>query len=223
MEPDFAQFVRSASTTYNRESQGDKLSFIAFKQVPWHHYSRRAVELSQLTPRSPYLDNDLVSLVYQAPPDLRLSKEPSFRLIADGSADLARIPTDRGLQYPPLPIITMMKHLYNEFTFKGEYAFDYGMPQWLARIDHKVAPLHLERLFLGRHKFYHFRIWYRNELSQYLQDVLLDPRTRARSYLDGFRLEEVVKNHIKGFRNYTLEIHRLLTVELIQRQLIEMK
>ncbi|MCK5232283.1 MAG: hypothetical protein KAR13_18575, partial [Desulfobulbaceae bacterium] len=99
----------------------------------------------------------------------------------------------------------------------------YGMPQWLAGIDYMLAPLHLEKLFLGRHKFYHFRVWYRDRLYQYLKDILLDSRTRTRSYLDGRRLEKIVLSHIGGKRNYTTEINKVLTAELIQRQLIEMK
>ena len=120
-----------------------------------------------------------------------------------------------------LLLLGHMQQLYEEFTAKSEYAYDYGMPQWLARIDHILAPLHLERLFLGRHKFYHFRVWYRDELSQYVKDMLLDSCTRKRPYLRETFLEEMVNSHLKGNRNYTLEIHRALTIELIQRQLIE--
>src|SRR5262249_7457816 len=72
LEPEFAKLVRMASATYRSECEVHRLSFIAFKQVPWHHYARLAVEQSQITPRSPFLDNDLVSLMYQAPPDLFL-------------------------------------------------------------------------------------------------------------------------------------------------------
>jgi asparagine synthase (glutamine-hydrolysing) len=118
-------------------------------------------------------------------------------------------------------MITRLQHLYQEFTFKAEYAYDYGMPHWLAMSDNMLRQLHLERLFLGRHKFYHFRIWYRDDLSQYIKDVLLDPRTLARPYLNGRCLEQIVTNHIKGYRNYTSEIHRVLTSELFQRTIIE--
>lgn len=223
LEPEFARLVRDASRTYASERQGHRQSFIAFKQVPWHHYSRLSVEQSQLTLRSPYLDNDLVSLTYQASPELILSKEPSLRVIAEGNADLAKIPTDRGVLYRPNQVTGKIRHLYQEFTVKSEYAYDYGMPQWLSRIDHTFAPLHLEKLFLGRHKFYHFRVWYRDKLSQYVREVLLDSRTRKRPYFRGGFLEETVNSHIKGNRNYTLEIHRALTTELIQRHLIEQR
>jgi len=69
------------------------------------------------------------------------------------------------------------------------------MPQW-AKIDH-VWSVALEKLFLGRHKFHHFRIWYRDQLSGYLREVLLDPRTRNRSYFQSGAVEEIVTGHIK--------------------------
>jgi len=55
--------------------------------------------------------------------------------------------------------------------FKAEYAYDYGMPQWMARIDHLFSWFHLERLFLRRHKFNHFRVWYRDSLSDYVRET----------------------------------------------------
>ena len=104
-----------------------------------------------------------------------------------------------------------------EFTFKSEYAYDYGMPQWVAGIDHTLSALHLEKLFLGRHKFAHFRIWYRDHLADYVRQILLDPQTLSRPYLNRKNVETIVEGHLTGGRNYTTEIHRLLTVELLQR------
>jgi len=223
LEPEFAHLVQNASETYDSECRGHKVSFIAFKQVPWHHYSRLSLELSQLTVRSPYLDNDLVAVAFQAPAHLVTNNELSLHLITDGNPTLGKIGTDRGLLYRPFPVVTKLNHLYQEFTFKAEYVYNYGMPQWLARIDHVLAPLHLERLFLGRHKFYHFRVWYRDRLFQYLKDILLDSRTLNRPYLNRHHIEEIVNSHINGHQNYTSAIHRVLTAELTQRQLIERK
>jgi asparagine synthase (glutamine-hydrolysing) len=219
--PEFAQFVRNAGITYDSERRIHRVSFIAFKQVPWHHYSRFAVEQSQITLRSPYLDNEIVALMYQAPLEHILSNKSSLRLVEDGNKDLSKIPTDRGLLHRPIPVKTKLLHFCADFTSKAEYAYDYGMPHWLAKIDHKLTPLHLEKLFLGRHKFYHFRIWYRDWLSDYLKDILLDSRTRNRPYLDGMHLEKKLQSHIEGKENYTSVINMLLTSELIQRQLIE--
>jgi asparagine synthase (glutamine-hydrolysing) len=220
-EPDFERNISDAAKTYAEEKNCQPLSFIAFKQVPWHHYSRLSVELSQLTLRAPFLDNELVALMYQAPPEAAASKHPSLRLIADGNSELGRIPTDRGLLLKPGPVLDRARNLCHEFTFKAEYAYDYGMPQWLAKIDHAFSPLHLERLFLGRHKFYHFRVWYRDKLAGYLKDTLLDSKTLSRSYLRKARLEQIVNDHVSGRANYTSELHKVLRLELIQRQLLE--
>ena len=222
LDPEFARLVRKSSATYEKERRGHDLTFIAFKQTPWHHFGRLSVEQSQLTLRSPYLDNDLVSLIYQAPPHLAESTQLALRLIADGNERLSRIPTDRGLRFRPLPIVSDILNAYREFTYKAEYAYDYGMPQWLAAVDHLLSPLRLERLFLGRQKFYHFRLWYRGELSRYVMEVLLDPRSLARPYIDGKRLARVVTAHVKGLRNHAGEIHSALTAELMQRCLLEM-
>jgi asparagine synthase (glutamine-hydrolysing) len=139
----------------------------------------------------------------------------------EGNPVLGKVATDMGVLYKPFPIVTSLKQHYQELTMKAEYAYDYGMPQLLSKIDHILEPLHLERIFLGRHKFYHFRIWYRNELSGYIKDILLDPRSFARSYLNSRHLENIVMAHINGKQNYTSEIHRILTAELTQRQFID--
>jgi asparagine synthase (glutamine-hydrolysing) len=220
-DPHFARLADETATTFKAEAQGNPLSFIAFKQVPWHHRSRLSVEQSQLTLRSPYLDNELVKLMFQAPRELVLSKEPSLRLIAAGNSRMNRIPTDHGLVYPPVPLVSHARFLFSKFTFKAEYAYDYGMPQWLSQMDHALGAFHLERLFLGRHKFFHFRVWYRDELRKDLKEILLDSRTRNRSYLQGAKLEAMINRHLAGARNYTSDIHRVLSTELIQRQLIE--
>lgn len=220
-EHEFVEHIRTAAKTYAGEFNENRRTFVAFKQLPWHHYSRLALEQSQLTLRSPYLDNDLVALAFRTPPELAESIEPQLRLIDAGNTEVGKIGTDRGVLYRSVPVGTKLKHLYQEFTFKAEYAYDYGMPQWLAGIDHIFSSMHFERLFLGRHKFFHFRIWYRDELSGYIKDILLDSRTRARPYLNGKNLEKMVLDHTAGRGNYTSEIHRVLTSELIQRTLIE--
>src|SRR5262249_36300491 len=144
---------------------------------------------------SPYLDNELVRTAFRAP-TMGVAKSNIFedsadctRLISDGSATLARIRTDRGLGGRAGTVSNALARGWLEFTFKAEYVYDYGMPQWMAGIDHRLAWLHLERLFLGRHKFNHFRVWYRDVLSEYVRQILLDPRTLSRPYLNRNRVE----------------------------------
>jgi asparagine synthase (glutamine-hydrolysing) len=219
-DPELGRSFPEAAATYAGELQGHRLSFTSFKQAPWYMASKFTVERSQVTYRTPYFDNDLVALAYQTPAKL-LNNEPALRLIADGNPALGKIATDRGLAFRSIPGVNRAQHWYQEFTFKAEYAYDYGMPQWLARLDHIFAPLHLEKLFLGRHKVAHFRVWYRDELSRWLREMLLDSDARSRPYVRPNSLEEMLKAHINGHRNYAFEIHKILTLEFIQRKLIE--
>lgn len=219
--PEMFEYFQAAAETYTSELRGNRLSFIAFKQVPWHHFARFSIERSQLTVRSPFLDNGLVALAFRAPSELAANAAFSLRLIADGNPVLGRIPTDRGVTYPGNKIVNRMHRSVQEFLAKSEYAYDYGMPNWLARVDNCFGALHLERLFLGRQKFCHFRTWYRHELSRWVKEILLSDRILARSYLRGRRVQAMVNDHLNGRANYTQEITKMLTLELIQRSLLE--
>jgi asparagine synthase (glutamine-hydrolysing) len=221
LAPEFDRLVKTAAETYHHAIQGRKLSFIAFKQVPWHHYGRFSIEQSQLDVRSPYLDNDLVALAGRAPMIDHAKQELSRWLAYGANSRLGRIPTDRGVVSRPVPLVSALQRLWLDFTFKAEYAYDYGMPQWLTRLDQLLTPLRPERLFLGRHKFYHFRIWYRDQLAGYVKQVLLDPQALNRPWINRKRVEELVGGHVAGRLNATTQIHQLLTIELVHRQLLE--
>jgi asparagine synthase (glutamine-hydrolysing) len=225
-QPEFLSDVDLARQTYNSMYQGHAVSFAAFRQAPWYQYGLLALEQTQLSIRSPFLDNDLVRTAFRAPhsemvkSDIFEDNDDCGRLIADGNAALHRIPTDRGLGGSGRWTAPISRGLL-EFTFKAEYAYDYGMPQWLARTDHALSSLHLERLFLGRHKFCHFRVWYRDALSQYVQDILLDPLSLSRPYIQRKMVETMVSRHLKGDWNYTTEITKLLTLELQHRLFLD--
>ena len=55
-----------------------------------------------------------------------------------------------------------------------------------------------------------------------LKETLLDSGARSRSYLRRDSLEKILKAHVSGQRNYAFEIHKILTLEFIQRKLIEL-
>ena len=219
--PEFAAQIEATRETYGELRKVHPLSFAVFRQAPWHHYGLLALEQTQVNLRSPFLDNEFVRLVFRAPQSALANNDISLRLIADGSAALYRIATDRGYAGTNGPALAAAIQAWIEFTVKAEYAYDYGMPQWVARTDRALAALHLERLFLGRHKFAHYRIWYRDQLANYVREMLLDPKALARPYLNRTAVEEIVSGHLRGVRNYTTEIHTLLTLELVHRQFID--
>jgi asparagine synthase (glutamine-hydrolysing) len=219
--PTFLSHVDQARKTYAEVIKGNPTSFSVFRQAPWYHHGILALEQTQVSVRTPYLDNDFVRTVFRAPTSATENNDLRLRLIGEGNRTLQRIQTDRGFGGSSGYLSATASRSLQEFTFKAEYAYDYGMPQWMARMDHFFSPFHLERLFLGRHKLYHFRVWYRNTLSDYVRDMLLDRRTLSRPYIERKGVETVVQGHLSGKRNYTTEIHRLLSLELMQRLFLD--
>ena len=216
--PDFLSYVQAAGNTYAALRQQHPVTFAAFRQSPWYHHGILALEQSQLTVRSPFMDNEFVRAVYRAPNDtVSNNGDIRLRLIKQGNPILGRVRSDRGIGGNGWPVTSLLARAYREFTFKAEYAYDEGMPQVLARVDRLLSGLHLERLFLGRHKLLHFRLWYRYQLADYARQILLDPLTLSRPYLHKKMVETVVEDHIKGTRNYTTTIHKLLALELLHR------
>ncbi len=219
-DPELLKQVHAARETYDAIRRTNPVTFVAFRQSPWHHYGILMLEQMQVAVRSPYLDNDLVKTVYKAPGSIAENEAARLRLIQEGNPALGRLRTDRGVGGRNI-LAAGFARAYYEFTFKAEYAYDYGMPQRVAQIDHLFASLHLERLWLGRHKMYHFRVWYRDQLANYVRETLLDSRSLARPYLKPDAVRAIVESHLKGNRNYTTEIHRLLSLELLHRLFVD--
>ena len=218
--PEFRPQLAAAAETYRLEAAGHRLSFIAFKQVPWHHHARLSVETAILEPRSPFLDNALVELAYQVPPELARSAVPALRTTAAGDPSFANVPTDRALRLKPTPAVSAITHRWQEFTAKAEYAWDYGMPSWLVPADRMLRPLHLERLFLGRHKFYHFRTWYRDQLGAAIASRPFNLSKLPPCYAEGTP-RRLTQAHVSGRENRTLDLHRLLTLDCLDRLLAQ--
>src|SRR4029078_13348523 len=137
---------------------------------------------------------------FRAPPSCLSTNDVSLRLISDGNPQLGRIPTDLGVGGGRLPIVEAASHALQQFLFKAEYAYDKGMPDWAVRIDNSLSALELDRLFLGRHKFAHFRVWYRDDLSEDLQETLLSQRSLSRPYLEKKAVRSALTDHLRGKR-----------------------
>ena len=219
--PEMLLNIQQAEANYAELRREHPVTFAVFRQSPWWHFGVLGLEQTQLSVRSPYLDNEFVRTVYRAPKSNSTSGDVRLRMIREGNPALGRIRSDRGVGGSAGRISAAVSRGFLEFTFKAEHAYDYAMPQWLARIDHLLSPLQFERAFLGRHKAFHFRVWYRDALHDYVREILLDPRTLARPYLQRTGVEDVVRGHLTGSRNYTTEIHKVLALELLHRLFLE--
>jgi asparagine synthase (glutamine-hydrolysing) len=216
---EYAEHARRTISTWQQTQAGNLLTYIVFRQIPWYSFNRLQAEQSILSMRSPFMDNALLQVVYRAPAQAIASSVVSLRLIADGDPRLGRIMTDRGVTYPRSPFWPFARAYY-ELLFKMEYYAGHGMPRALAAIDRYMGPLRIERLFIGRNKYYHLRQWFRDDLAPFVRDVLLDEKTLRREYLDPKAVTRAVRMHLAGAENHTYVISQLLTLELIQRGIL---
>ena len=96
--PELMRHVAGAvDTVQDSISATHPLSFAVFRQGPWFYHGSLALEQSQLTSRTPYLDNDFVRTVFRAPASACVTNDVCLRLIEEETPSSSRLPTDRGL------------------------------------------------------------------------------------------------------------------------------
>jgi asparagine synthase (glutamine-hydrolysing) len=196
---------------------GHPLSLFLFRQAPWRNFGLFACEQSQMIQRTPFMDNEIVKVLYQALPGALSSRENSHRLIKEGSSELSRIPTDRGVLISGNQLVGLFLNLFRELQIKLEYYYSYGMPQWLSVLDSKMKVFSLENIVLERHKYYNLRSLLRDELAQYVRDILLDVRTLRRPIYKKESVVDLVNGHLTGGKNFTEQLCLLISIEQMYR------
>jgi asparagine synthase (glutamine-hydrolysing) len=174
---------------------------------------------SQVRFRTPYLDNDLVSLAYRAPANLRTSSLFALRLIQRSDRALAQIPTDMGYGGTG-GIQRGLRCLYSKATFKLDYLSNEALPRWLSPLDPVLDSMNSRKLLLGHHKYLRYRSWLRKELAEYLSDSLADRVILQSSLWDRRFVSRMAERHISGLGNYVREINAVLTLAAVDRLLL---
>ncbi len=217
--PDLLSYLKGAQQKFKQFEKIDPITFALFYQAPNQGYGRLSIEESQVIMRSPFLDNDLVRLIYQRPARYADGTELSTSIIATYRPDLIEILTDCGELGAENTLEKMIISSYRKILFKGEYWADHGMPHWVAALTRHAPWLFPVENLLGRHKFQHYRQWLRNELSEYVKDVLLS-NMRLPSCFNQRHLGKMITNHLKGKQNFTDDIDIAFTIVLIERTLL---
>jgi asparagine synthase (glutamine-hydrolysing) len=216
LDPDLHKHIKDAERLVFSYRAGHPLTTALCVDIPWRAHGIMSIERSQVTVRSPFMDNDLVELLYAFPNTVRESRRVQQEIIRCLNPQLARILSNRGHASDRNPLVCTAAQMFLWFLFKLDYLYFFEAPDWMLK--------YLSRLplwALGYHKFEHYRIWYWRNLADYLRDMLLDRRTLDRPFFDSCFLQTAVKEHIAGRRNYRNEISAALTLELIMRTLIE--
>jgi asparagine synthase (glutamine-hydrolysing) len=192
----------------------------AFRNVPWNLFGSAAASRSQVILRTPYLDNEIVALAFQAPETLRISPRAALRLVENNSKRLRDIPTDRRIEGKSAGLINRLKRSFFEVTFKLDYLHNEGMPEWLLPFDSTLEQIDSRVRIFGHHKYLHYRNWFRRELADYVNSVLADARARRAPFWNSKFLEQIAVDHARGRKNYVLEIDAVLTLEAVERLLL---
>jgi len=196
------------------------ITFAAFREIPCNLFGGLAASRSQVTFRTPFLDNELVALAYLAPESLRRSPFPSWRLIQTNDTLLSAIPTDRRAPLDSPRLAAILRRAFSEATFKLDYLNNEGWPDWLSPFESIFTRVTSNLRILGLHKYLHYRRWFRRDLGSYVQDAVTEARSRQTSFWDSDFLKQMVEDHISGRKNYVCEINAVLTLEAVERLLL---
>jgi len=195
------------------------ITFAAFREIPWNLFGSLAAGRSQVGIRTPYLDNELVALAYQAPESLGKSPLPAWRLVQANSPLLSKIPTDRRPSPGGSILAGTVRRVFSEATFKLDYLNNEGLPHWLSPFDSMFTRVTSSLKIVGLHKYLHYRSWFRRELASYLHDAIAEARNHQSPFWDPDFLKHMVEDHTSGHRNYVREINAVLTLEAVERLL----
>jgi asparagine synthase (glutamine-hydrolysing) len=220
LQPWFVPFLEEAQTFDHITKARHPLTRVVSEELPWYEYGKVAVEQAEVLLRTPYMDNRVIELMYQAPPEVRASRELQARYVYQKGGQLARLPTDLGVIGSGDGLLSKLTYIPLWILFKAEYTYLYAAPHWLTWADRKLERLRPERLLAGRQKYEGYRIWFKTHFADFIRDTLLSPRARLTEFFDPASVTRVVTGHTAGTHNYLNEVNKMLTVELIYSSLL---
>lgn len=196
-------------------------TFASFKEIPWNLSGSVAAGRSQVTFRTPYLDNRIVALAYQMPAALRKSSLPAARFIHANSPAMSAIPTDRGFTGRNSGPVFLARRIYAEVTFKADYYFNEGLPRKLSAFNPAFRFVAARTKLAGQHKYLHYSRWFREELAAHVQQVLSGPLPGGGQFWNPGFVRQMAGLHRSGRKNYSAEINAVLTLEAVARLLFK--
>jgi asparagine synthase (glutamine-hydrolysing) len=220
LQPNLASLVEGLPSYADINPNGHPLTRVVCQEIPWHEFGRVAIEQSEIALRTPYMDNELVKLMYQAPSTVRAAGRVQEQYVRDKSRELSNIATNMGKFACDNQLITRLLYGAAWALFKIEYIYLFATPHWLTRVDRTLAKLRLEKILSGRQKWEGYRLWIKTHFSEFIQDTLLNSQANYTRHFEKTTVERMVRGHVAGTHNYLNEINRALTVELIYSTLL---
>jgi asparagine synthase (glutamine-hydrolysing) len=215
----YAEAVR-ARAGHAGSNGAHPVTFAGFREIPWSLFGLLAGGRSQVTFRTPYLDNNLVALAYRAPATLQRSALPALHLVERTNPELARIPTDRGELLSSSSLGRVVRRALGEVTFKIDYYNSEGLPYPLSSLDPILRGASSSLGICGLHKYLPYRRWLQKELAPTVMERLSSRRVREARWWAKNAPEALAQAHIGGKGNYLRELNVILSLEAIDRLLL---
>lgn len=222
---DFRKLISAGRETLQSMQVKHPFSFLLFKEIPWWWNGFVIAESSQVAVRSPFLDNNLVELLYQAPQEQTKRSGELYQLsmIGKNSPSLLSLPSTSHGGTKPFSFLTLkafhIAGLVDKLVTREKCP--YNLTDKIGMVDAMLSKVNLNKVYSGYSYFRRYRSWYRDELSGFIRDTLLSLKTLSRPYWVGNALKKIVADHISGRRVFYREIRKVLQIEMIQRVLIE--
>jgi len=195
-------------------------AFAAFEDIPWHLSGLAQAGRSQVSTRTPYLDNELVGLAFRIPDVLRRSRLPGLRLLSRSNPGLRAIPTDRGDGLGQSRLASLVGSLHGKLTFKLDYWYHEEAPDWLPFLDARLSRLPAGYWPFRFHRYLSYRRWFRRGLADYVQGHLADALSRRSVPWNEPFLRTLAMEPTRNGKNHVREINFVLTVDAIDRLLL---
>jgi asparagine synthase (glutamine-hydrolysing) len=159
---------------------------------------------SQLLPRMPFYDHDLVEFALQVPPVLRRDRRIEIQVIKRLVPDLVRVPW----QYSGLPADDPV---YRVQIQRGLYR----VRQRLSRLSNGLIPWPYDKEIVP------MELWLRTTLQSWVKGLLLARRTLDRGYFREDAVRRIIDRHMAGQGDYSYSIGALITFELWNRLFVD--
>lgn len=216
---DLAETVSSCTGSWSRNGE-HSVTFAAFRETPELRFALVSASRSQVTFRTPYLDNEIVALAYRAPETARMSSDCTSSLVKVNNLALSKLPTDMGELGEANRVTVALRRIFAKVACKLDYFRSEGLPQGLSRLDPLLIQISSGLGIAGLHKYLPYRSWFQRELADYVKNVVSDARAQHALFFNLDFLEYMVREHICGRKNYTLELNAVLTLEAVERLLL---
>jgi len=217
--PDLARKIEAATGQLAaQKDQTHPATFAGFKEIPWNLFGSVAAGRSQVTFRTPYLDNELVALAYQMPAQLRNSSLPAARFIHASNPAMSAIPTDRGFTGHNSGPAFWARRIFAEVTFKLDYYYNEGLPRKVSAFDPAFNFFMVKTKLAGLHKYLHYSRWFRHELAAYVNEKISAAQNSPFWRPDA--VKRMAAEHLAGRNNFASEINAVLTLEAVNRLLV---